>query len=518
MALQFWKRKESPAPQRSQTHRMPSTKAVVRQFTSANTDRLTASWPTQPLPADEIIRRNQRTLVARSREQVANNDYARGFIRQVRQNVIGSRGLILQAQSKDPSGKLDTAANDAIEESFREWGRPENCDVTGKRSWRSLTASAVATAAKDGEFMIRKVYGSEAGPWGFALQTLDPQRCPVQFEQDHLPGGEFIRHGIRFNRFGRAVAYYFTTTDAAEADYSYAGQHYVRIPADEIIHGFVPEIEGQKRGLPWLSTALWRLRMLGGFEEAALVNARASAAKMGTLEWDVANGYGPDPDDDMDEEVIIDAEAGTWRELPPGLKAHGHNWDWPAGEMAAFSKLMLRGISTGAGVIYPNLGNDLEGVNFSSIRAGTLEEREFWKDLQEWIIETLAENVFQDWLPRALLAGRIKLENGKALPAIKIDKFRRVHWQARRWQWVDPAKDVKAAVDSKNNLISSPGELIRERGRDPETVWREIASDIESMRAAGIPERYIELAMGAKMGGAGNAQTAAQNEPDDDAE
>lgn len=491
------------APTKAQTHRMPSTKAVVRMFQAGQADRLTASWTTQPLPADEIIRRHQRTLVARSREQCANNDYAKGFLRQCRQNIVGPRGLLLQAQAKDPDGSLDTAANDAIEHAWQEWCKPENCDVTGRRSFRAITAACVVTAAKDGEFMVRLIYGRDAGPWGFALQTLDPQRCPVHFDQNHLPGGQFIRHGIRFNRYGRPLGYYFTTTDEAEADYSVGGQHYVYVPAEEIIHGFVQEIEGQKRGLPWMATALWRLKMLGGFEEAALVNARASAAKMGTLEWE--EGYGPDYDPD-EEEILIDAEAGTWRELPPGLRANHHEWNWPAGEMAQFSKLMLRGAATGLGVAYNNFANDLEGVNFSSIRSGTLEEREFWKDLQEWLIETLAEPVFQAWLPRALLAGRIKLDSGATLPASKLEKFRKVTWQGRRWQWVDPRADVQAAVDSKNNLLASPGQLVREQGRDPETVWREIARDIEMMKAAGIPDRFIEMAMGMKMGGASNAQ------------
>lgn len=500
--------------QRTKTHRTPSNKAVVRSFQAAQTDRLTASWSTEPLPADEIIRRHQRQLVARSREQCTNNDYAKGFLRRCRQNIVGSRGLILQAQSKDPSGRLDQVANDAIEAAFAEWSKPENCDIIGRRSWRAITASCVNTAAKDGEFMVRMITGRDAGPWGFALQTLDPQRCPVSLDEDKLPRGEFIRHGIRFNRYGRALGYYFTSTQAEAADdpygYHYGGAYYVFVPADEIIHGFVEEIEGQKRGIPWMATALWRLRMLNGFEEAALVNARVTAARMGFLEWDPE--YGPEPEDDLDEEIIIDAEAGTWRELPPGLKANHSNWSWPAGEQAVFSKSMLRGASTGLGVMYNSWTNDLEGVNFSSIRSGVLDERENWKDLQEWLIETLAERVFQGWLPRALLTGRIKLPNGATLPAAKLDKFRQVQWQARRWQWVDPSKDVKAAIDSKNNIISSPGELIREKGRDPTTVWREFARDIEEMKAAGIPDEFIKHALGMKEG----ASDAEAPEDDDE--
>lgn len=467
---------------------------LARMFDAAQADRLTASWPTTPLPADNIIRRHQRILVARSREQASNNDYAKAFLRMVRQNIIGPHGVRLQAQSRDPNGSLDALANDAIEAAFREWGRAENCDVTGRQTWRSLQSTLVTSAAKDGEFMVRKIYGADAGPWGFALQVLDPQRCPVDHDQERRSDGTFVRHGIEFNRFGRPLAYYFTTTDERESDYWYGGRRFIRIPANEIVHGFLPDIVGQKRGLPWMATALWRMQMLGGFEKAALVNARVAASKGGFFQW--REGYGPEQEED--DELVMDAEPGSFQELPAGAEFKEWNPQYPSGEFAPFVKSALRGIASGLGVAYNNLANDLEGVNFSSIRQGALDEREGWKELQEWLIEQLIEPVFREWLPRALLSGRITLPNGGTLKAERLAKYQAVSWQPRRWQWIDPRADVAAAIDMKNNLMGSFGQFIRDQGRDPDTVWREIAQDIEQMRKAGIPEDYIMQAMGRK--------------------
>lgn len=504
--MAFWNRKKEPAPAPMPARKGNPMRAIMRMFAAGSTDRLTASWGATPISADDIIQRHQRVLVARSREQAANNDYGKKFVRMSRTNIVGPRGVMLQAQSKDADGTLDRAANDAIETAFKEWGKAENCDVTGKQSWRAIQGSCINTAAVDGEYMARKIFGRDAGPWGFALQMLDPQRCPPDFNDPRPPAGGFIRHGIHFNKYGRPLAYYFTTTDEAESDYFHGGRHFVRVPAAEIIHGFLQDIVGQKRGLPWMATALWRLRMLGGFEEAALVNARASAAKMGFLEWDTQSGFGPNTEGDEDEEIIVDGEAGTYQELPPGLKVNAVDWQWPNGDFAPFHKSMLRGVASGLGVAYNNLANDLEGVNFSSIRSGTLDEREYWKELQEWLIESLHEKVFAEWLPRALLSGRIKLANGGTLKAERIEKYRAIAWQPRRWQWVDPKNDMQAAVASKDNLLDSPGHIIREQGRDPETVWREFARDIEAMRAAGIPDEFIMATLVKKAGGNSNAQ------------
>lgn len=267
--------KGSGLPMRSRVH--------ARMYAAAKIDRFGTDWVGMPLTADNVVDRNQRILVARSREQAANNDYARSFLRMCRQNIVGPHGVTLQAKSRNDSGKLDTNANDAIEYGWEEWGKAKNCDVTGKRSWRAIQSTCVTTAARDGEFMVRLVWGRDGGPWGFALQVLDPQRCPVDVNEDRTGRGTFIRQGIEFNKYGRPLYYLFTSDDERDSDYTFGGRHFVRVPADQIVHGFLEDMVGQKRGLPWMATSLFRMRQLNGMEDAAIVNARVGASKMGFI-------------------------------------------------------------------------------------------------------------------------------------------------------------------------------------------------------------------------------------------
>lgn len=489
---------QSAAPQAPARHRVFSLNRMARalesHFSGADTDRLTSSWGAHPMPADEIVRRHQRVLVARARQQATENGYARSFLRLCRTNIVGS-GVTVQPSVKTSSGALDKATNDAIEAEWKRWGRPENCDVAGRRSWHASERIAVQCAARDGEFFYRTIYGAAAGPYGFSLQWIDPQRCPVDFDVAATrTGGNFIRHGIEFNDYGRAVAYFFTTTSAGEADYRMGGRDYVRVPAEEIIHGFVDDLGGQKRGLPWMATGLGRLRHVAGTEDAAAINARVGAAKMGVIQF--APGTGPESDDDDDFE--IDAEPGTFPVLPEGATLNKWDPQYPAGEFPGFMKHMLRGTAAGWGVLYNNLVGDLENVNFSSIRQGTLDERERWKEDQLWLIGDLHAKVYAKWLDYALLAGKIRIR-GQALSAARAGDFEAVSFQGRRWTWIDPSADVKAAVDSKNNLLMSPGQIIREAGGDPSTRYAEIAQDIKDMQAAGIPEEFIKLAFGQKI-------------------
>ena len=349
----FLKRK--PAERTASKPRYTPVRAAMRMFSATKQDRLTADWISHPVTAEWVIRQHQRVLVARSREQATNNDYARAFVRMCRQNIVGPKGVMLQARSRDDKGALDTLANQAIEAAWDKWGHRNSCDVAGMQSWRSIQAGAVQSAVKDGEFMLRKIYGKDAGPFGFALQVLDPQRCDPSYDQYDMPGGRFIRSGVEFNQHGRPLAYHFSSAKESDAiyDYTYAGRNYVRIEADEIIHGFLPEMVGQKRGLPWMATGLFRMKQLVGFEDAAIVNARIGASKMGVIKW--REGHGPDMDDEDLESFEMSAEPGEFPVLPEGAELQEWNPAYPAGEFGMFSKAMLRGIAAGFGVLYNNL-------------------------------------------------------------------------------------------------------------------------------------------------------------------
>lgn len=466
-------------------------------YDAVNSDRFGDAWQAQPLTADQIIERNQATLVARSMDQVRNNDYARAFVRMNANNVVGHAGIVIQPKIKQASGQLNREINLAIAAAWADWCEAENCDVTGKKSFRLLQKTAIRNAAGMGEFLFRIVTGKTyGGKYGFSLQWINPQRLPVIMKVDNMPDGHFIRFGIEFNRYGKPVAYYFATQDATSEYLNFGGTDYERIPAEEIIHGFDDELGGQKRGLPWLATSLFRSRQLAGMESSALINARAGANKHGYIEQE-ADTDNPllewDAEEDGDFEV--ESAPGEVNILPPGAKFKEYSPQYPNGEYVGFKKSHLQGIAAGYGVSYNNLANDLEGVNFSSIRQGTLDERENWKEIQEWFIEAFVEKVFRAWLPRALLGGFIRV-NGRPVSATRLQELSAVEWQARRWDWIDPEKDVNASVTAINKGLTTAGRVIREKGLDPDLVWMERATEvqqqIELYIAAGMSKENAE--------------------------
>ena len=417
------------------TRKVKPGRTQQRYFKAAKRDRLTADWLTQSKTIDEVIAESLENLRARSREQRANNDYLRRFIQLTRSNVIGPKGIAYKPVALDRDGKPDKQDNAALEAAWREWGKKTNCDISRRNSWLDIEKLAITSTVTDGEFIARMV---RRGDYGLQLQVMDPIMLPVGHNVD-LKNGNYIRFSIEYDKYDAPVAYYFKSSRNGE--YQNGGQGYTIVPVAEVIHTFITEHVGQRRGLPWGSTALLRMKMLDGFEDAAVTRARVGASAMGffTRNSD-GEGYTGDAVEESTGAMITDMEPGIFEELPDGVGFESFDPSYPDAAYEAFVGSSLRGVAAGLGVSYYNLANDLSGVNYTSSRTGALEDREEWKSIQEWLIEELHQQVFDIWLPSALAMGMIVGPTGVALPMSQVRKFKAARWKGRRWAWVDPPK------------------------------------------------------------------------------
>lgn len=453
-------------------------KSGQRSYAAAQASRLAFSWATTSTHVNRDLQNDLAALRGRSRDLSRNNDYARRFLSMVKTNVVGHSGFSLQVQALKPDGTIDQRDSDLLEESFWRWGRPGACEVTGRLSFTDVQRLVIETIARDGEVLVREV---TRGPFGYQLELIDPQLLDERYNDD-LSNGNKVRMGVEVDSWGAPVAYWLRDADASDPQrFSDSLGSRIRVPASEVRHLFLSEMVRQLRGVPWMASAMLRMNMLAGYEEAAVVAARVGAAKLGVIETGdgEVDGLGTDTDD-RGIPQLDSREPGEFLALPAGSKLGAWDPDYPHEQYGAFVKACLRGISSGLGVAYNGLANDLEGVNYSSIRAGVLEEREVWKAIQGWMIDAFLAPTYSRWLERAILAGAVPL------PMSKFAKFDAALWQGRRWDWVDPHSDTQANVLAIEKGLKSPSQVIREMGRDPEEVWRESAKDRARLREVGI--------------------------------
>jgi len=444
---------------------------MKRNYDAAKTSDLFGSWGASNSSADALLWGSLPLLRARSRDLMRNNPYAKRFRRMAISNVIGPQGITLQNRATDPNGKQDDKANNAIETAWWKWGM--RCDVTGRFSFRQVCGMALGSVVADGEVLIRKVRGR--GEFGLELQLV---------EIDHLPehlndASRNIRMGIERDNFGKATAYYLYEKHPTDLSSSLS-QKLVRVPAEEIIHLYLPDRISQTRGIPWMHAAMTGLKMLGGYEEAELVAARLGAAKGGFYNRPAGEEMITGAEGSTPENPIQEVTPGMFEVLPEGWSFSPFDPTHPTTAFKDFVKAILRGISSGFDVSYAYLANDLEGVNYSSIRAGVLDERDMWMGLQSWFIESVLEDIYKEWLWMALLSGKVKL------PFAKFDKFHAPQWMPRRWAWVDPLKDMHANLLAIKAGLKSPSMVAAEMGNDIEEVYEAIKRDEELRKRLGI--------------------------------
>lgn len=456
-----------------------------RRFNAARVDRLTASWLATTNSINNELRGDLDRLRARSRDLSKNNDYARKFKKMVAANLIGPAGFKLQARVMNTATAPDDLANNAIEAGFIEWSRRGVCEVSGRMSFPDLCRAVAGDAAIDGEFIIRRLRGKAArNAFGYALQHIDVDRLDTNLNRSATSRENAIVMGIEIDAWRRPVAYHLFT--GHPSDNVSGGRDREVVPASEIIHGFVVEYAEQVRGAPWMSSAILTLHHLGEFEQSALLAARKGADTLGFF---VSPDDQPPPagEESAEGEPITVTVPGHYDTLPDGYDFKPYESRYPDAMLEAFTKSFVRRAASGLNVAYHGLGNDLEGVNFSSIRSGVLEERDQWMALQGWFIEALLDPVYADLIEMGLLHGAFVLPNGSPLPAAKRDKFAAHQWQGRRWQWVDPLKDINASLAAIRAGLTSPYAVASQMGLDLDDVMADLARANAAAAAAGLP-------------------------------
>lgn len=461
-------------------HRNPRVRSAG--FFSSESSRFLSGWETTSNSIDHYLESELTELRARSRKMVRSNPYGKKFIATLKSNVIGPTGVNIQAQTMRFTGgsmQLDTPANDAIEAAFKDWAK-SHCDYLGRRTWVDMQNLAISCAGQDGEFIFRKHIGKSAGKYGYQLHAIDPELLDTRKNAKTLNGE--IRLGVEYDSAGRVVRYHFVKRNR-NGDYQ-SGERYT-IEARNIIHGYIDEWPDQSRGVPWMHSSLERAKHLEKYDEAAIVNARGAASTMAFIHGASADVYeGEEEGEGEYAGATLEAyEAGTIKDIG-NRQITQLDPDYPHQMYSDFVKSHLRGIASGLGISYHSLSNDLEGVNYSSIRAGVLEDREIFKGLQNWFIRSLVQPVYEDWVRYANVSGQLRI--GRRPLSRPVEEYLPAHYQARRWAWVDPQKDSNANKIAIDERLKSRSQIMREAGDDPDSTWNEIARDEERMKSLGI--------------------------------
>ena len=432
----------------------PTRLSGLRAYSAAKIDRLTADWIMSPLSANEEIRGGLDVIRKRARELERDVDWVRRYLSMLEANIVG-RGFAL---------KVEGDGGERIQKLFTEWA--DRSDVCGRLSFADRQRLMIRTAGRDGEGLDRILRGSSY-PHGMALQMLESDYIDHE-KNATLSDGNRIVMGVEVDQRLSEVAYHMFASHPGDSIAS-VGQRVSRVSARDIIHVYRAERPGQVRSVSWMASSMQGLNMLRGYMEAELVASRTAACKMGFYKIPPGEDYGGDGKD-ASGAPISDATPGSFEQMPTGWEFQSFDPQHPTSQFPFFVKSILRQIAGGLNVAYNNFANDLDGVSYSSIRSGTIEEREQWIVYQDWFARSYLRPIYTAWLEMAALSGVISADDAETYKY--ADK-----WTGRRWPWVDPQSDIAAKKEEIALGLTSPSEIAREQARDYQAIQKQISDD-----------------------------------------
>ena len=491
--LNFAKRLWNTPPRNSIEHRSQSTPRK-RRYDGARRGRNYGDWLSTQNSANADIWRDLTTLRGRSRDLCRNNDYARGVIGRLVDNVV-YQGISFQAQVKqikDPN-KNDDRVNSLIESAWCDW-RDEKmwCHTAGKLDFAQIQQLAFKSVLESGEVFVRKVKQSfSLSPVPFALEIIEADQCAEDHNQTY--GGNQIIMGVEVNKWQRPVAYWFYKEHPGDLWQGRGGvisRELERVPATEIIHLHFSDRPNQHRGLPILYSTLCRMKNVGDYEESEQLAAKLAACVMGIVTT---------PDVDLLSEPNPEEEGQSLpadEKFEPGViryQANGEQFNLldptrPNPNLVAFIEAQLRASGAGIGASYETISNDYSKSNYSSSRLSLITARDRYKVLQAWFVcnfnrEVLLGNPESDgWMDMAVLSGALNFTDYELRPK----RYTAIKWQCRGWSWVDPHKEVQATLASLAGGITSMTKTYAEQGEDFEESMKTIARERELIEQLGI--------------------------------
>lgn len=462
-----------------------SVRASDPAYDAAGQGRRTGHWQPSSAAINAILFASADTLRSRSRDMVRKNPWAQHGVQSFAASAIGT-GIVPQSLHPDP----------AMRKAIRLlWDRfAEQSDAHGITDIYGQQRLAVVAVKEAAECFarLRPRLPEDGLAVPLQVQLIEAEHVPMQHTLP-LGNGMRIRGGIEFDALGRRRFYHMYREHPGDASVSGDINDLIRVPASEVLHVFEPLRPGQVRGVPGLSTALLRLFEFDQYEDGELVRKRDASMFSGFIKETAAQsgaGYGGETEGKDDGGIVdvVKLEPGTWQKLRPGEDVtRAEAADMGEG-YSDFMRWVLRAIAAAIGITYEQLTGDLTGVNYSSIRAGLIEFRRAMEHFQHSIVvHQFCRPIWFAFLDAAVLSGALPVSARDYRANLAL--FRSVKWVPPGWAWVDPEKEVKAAIMAIRGGLSSRSTEVSATGYSAEQVDAEQAAD--NARADGLGLSYV---------------------------
>ncbi|AUU91543.1 phage portal protein [Enterobacteriaceae bacterium ENNIH3] len=453
---------QSKPARKKRTHNSTSEfKSETRSLTGLPT-RILGTYGTgvQNVNINAVLRQSLTALRDASRSLTLQNPYARRYVQMSSNAVAGADGITVR-----PAPIMGEQTNqelaDRLEKMFYEWASDASrFSLDGTLSFDIFQALAERTRATDGDFFIRIHPGRE-----LQISVIDAARIPGT-KNELLNNGSYISNGIERDRNGKVLAYH--VADINPLNYTVNASSTERVPADEILHYFVPEYAGQERGFPDCISVFKTLEDFNSYNEAAVIQKKIASSAMGFVtNSDTTQDELLDTESEPREHIEY-FEPGTIKELQPGQNIQTLNPTAGTDKITEFSDAVLTTISTGLGVPKSMLTGDTQNASFSAAKMADRISREGFKTRSNLLISKVLRPIYREFIKRLMVT---ELNN---LSFVDFENIANCTFITVKPVSLDPVKDAQYEQILLNMGVKSRSQIIRDLGMEPQHVFEEL--------------------------------------------
>ena len=406
--------------------------------------------------ADSTVRKILRT---RARYEVQNNSYARGIVKTLAEDTVGT-GPRLQMLLEDEE------TNRRIEHDFHLWAKKTHLPA-------KLRTIRMARC-QDGEAFVMLA----RNPALKSNVTLDMQLIEAdRVTDDELTSDPNCVDGVTFDPFGNPVSYKVLKNHPGGTD-SFNTET-VTVRAENMIHVFRQDRPEQHRGIPEITAALPLFAHLRRFTLAVVSAAEAAADFAGILYTDAPANGEADAVEAMD---TIQLERNMLLTMPGGWKMSQVDPKQPVTTYGEFKREILNEIARCLSMPFNVAAGNSSGYNYAS---GRLDHQTYYKAIkvdQSFMEAEVLDRVLEMWMREWALA---------TASDIDLCDCRHV-WFWDGQEHVDPSKEATAQQKRLESHTTNLAIEYAKQGRDWAVELRQIAKERELMKQLGIDDPQNE--------------------------
>lgn len=459
-------------------------------YEASSSGRRLSQWDAPHLGPNDAATSELLLLQRRSRAITRNNPWLSRGLKAHVANEIGT-GIVPRSASKNKTFRND------MRQEWLDW--LPFADFNGVLSAYAIQAMSVRSRREAGEVFIRihrKAFGDKS-LMPVQFQILESDFCPVDLDRSVDNGNEIIS-GIELDADGHRVAYWMYPKHPGDKLSRPSMSALVRIPANQIVHHYIPSRPGALRGEPESVQAMVRTFMLDKYEDAELARKQSRAHFTGVIQrpdygkedykFDPISGAPINVDDD--DVPMIDLEPGTFPNLLPGEEINLFNGDETGRAYADFMSSSLLATAAGQDIPYQLQTGDYSGINDRVWRAIMNQYHREIEQIQDlYTINQVCRIMWEECVDAAVFAGMVN--------APRFDKNRRDFIRAthtpQAWKHIHPTQDVDAMVKLKDaGFDSRQGLVTANRSADIETIDNQRKEDMEREETLGLNQQVNE--------------------------